>query len=329
MLKPLHNLLKRRMKWRWTKEEESAFKAAKELLLSSQVLAHYNPELELILSCDASAYGVGAVISQIMPDGSEKPIGFTSRSLSPAECNYAQIEKEGLSCVFGVNRFHSYLYGRHFQLQTDHRPLLTLFGERKAISPQASSRIQRWALTLAIYKYTIVFKPTTAHGNADAMSRLPLPDTPDKVPVPAEVVLLMNYLDDSAPVSVDQIRRWTDRDPILAQVKHMLRNGWPDEVKMELKPYWQRRLELSLQDNCILCGSRVIIPPQGRQQVLEELHSGHPGMCRMKSLARMYMWWPGMDGEIEEKVRRCSNCQKHRQTPPVAPLQPWKWPERP
>ena len=127
-------------------------------------------------------------------------------------------------------------------------------------------------------------------------------------------------------MSVDQIRRWTDRDPILAQVKHMLRNGWPDEV---LKPYWQRRLVLSLQDNCILWGSRVIILPQGRQQVLEELHSGHPGMCRMKSLARMYMWWPGMDGKIEEKVRRCSNCQKHRQTPPVAPLQPWKWPERP
>ena len=88
MLKPLHNLLKRRMKWQWTKEEESAFKATKELLLSSQVLAHYNPELELILSCDVSAYGVGAVISQIMPDGSEKSIGFASRSLSPAECNY-------------------------------------------------------------------------------------------------------------------------------------------------------------------------------------------------------------------------------------------------
>ena len=167
-----------------------------------------------------------------MPDGSEKPIGFASRSLSPAECNYAQIEKEGLSCVFGVNRFHSYLYGRHFQLQTDHKPLLTLFGERKAISPQASSRIQTHV------RIHFVFKPTTAHGNADAMSRLPLPDAPDKVPVPAEVVLLMNYLDDRAPVSVDQIRRWTDRDPILAQVKHMLRNGWPDEVKTELKPYW-------------------------------------------------------------------------------------------
>ena len=111
MLKPLHNLLKRRMKWQWTKEEESAFRAAKELLLSSQVLAHYNPELEMILSCDASAYGVGAMISQIMPDGSEKPFGFASRSLSPAECNYAQIEKEDLSCVFGVNRFHSHLYG--------------------------------------------------------------------------------------------------------------------------------------------------------------------------------------------------------------------------
>ena len=114
------------------------FQASKQLLLSSQVLVHFDPNKELILSCDALAYGIGAVLSHKMPDGSERPIGFVSRTLSSAKKNYSQIEKEGLACVFGVKRFHSYLYGHHFSLITDHKPLLNLFNEQQAVPPQAS-----------------------------------------------------------------------------------------------------------------------------------------------------------------------------------------------
>ena len=115
-----------------------AFEASKELLTSAPLLVHFNPELELTLACDASAYGIGAVLSHKMPDGSEKPIGFASRSLSETEKKYPQIEKEGLACVFGVKKFHPYLYGHHFNLITDHKPLLTLFNESRAVPPQAS-----------------------------------------------------------------------------------------------------------------------------------------------------------------------------------------------
>ena len=111
-LTPLYALLRKSSSWTWQAQEREAFQASKKLLTSSLVLAHFDPDLELILACDASAYGIGAVLSHRMPDGSEKPIGFASRTLSKAETNYAQIEKEGLACVFGVKRFHSYVYGQ-------------------------------------------------------------------------------------------------------------------------------------------------------------------------------------------------------------------------
>ena len=96
-----------------------------------------------------------------------------------------------------------------------------------------------------------------------------------------------------------------------------------------LKPYWSKRTELSVQNGCILWGSRVIVPPPSRVPLLQELHGSHPGICHMKSLARMFMWWPGMDQDIEEMVRGCAECQINRPMPPLAPLQPWKWPTRP
>ena len=109
--------------------------------MSSQLLAHYNPELPIKMAADASAYGVGAVISHVYPDGSEKPIAFASRTLSRSQRNYAQIEKEGLALVFGVRRFHQYLYGQNFTLVTDHKPLTTIFGPKKGIPPLAAARL--------------------------------------------------------------------------------------------------------------------------------------------------------------------------------------------
>ena len=91
-------------------------------------------------------------MSHRMPDGAERPVAYASRTLSPAEKKYAQIEREGLALVFAVTHFHKYLYGRRFEIQTDHKPLLGLLKEDRAISPMASARIQRWALTLSNYQ---------------------------------------------------------------------------------------------------------------------------------------------------------------------------------
>ena len=230
--------------------------------------------------------------------------------------------------MFGVKRFNSYLFGHHFILQTDHEPLRTLFNDRKAIPPQASSRIQRWALTLASYQYTIMCRKTGQHLNADAMSRLPLPFTPAKTTIPPELVLTIQRLQE-APITADQIAQWTTRDPVQAKVLRCLSEGWPSQVDDDLRPYWSRKLELSVHDGCLMWGGKVVIPPPGRKPLLVELHGAHPGVSRMKSLAQSLMWWPGMDCEIEDMVKHCMECQQDRPAPPPAPLHPWNWPTRP
>lgn len=124
------------------------------------MLVHYDPALPLTLAEDASAYGIGAVISHTMPDGTERPIAFASRTLTSSDRNYAQLEKEALSLVFGVKRFHQFLYGRKFTLVTDHKPLTAIFGAKKGIPSLAAARLQRWAILLSAYPFEIRFKPT-------------------------------------------------------------------------------------------------------------------------------------------------------------------------
>ena len=128
ILAPLHQLLRAGKRWDWTDACHTAFTAAKAKVTEAPVLAHYDTTLPLTLAADASQYGVGAVISHTMADGTERPIAYASRTLNKAQRNYAQVEKEALSLVFGVSKFHQYLYGRKFTLITDHKPLTTILG---------------------------------------------------------------------------------------------------------------------------------------------------------------------------------------------------------
>ena len=298
------------------------------MLTSSALLAHHDPTQPLVLLCDASQYGVGAVLSQVC-NGDEKPVAYTSRTLTTAERNYSQLEKEGLALVYDVKKFHNYLFGRTFILCTDHKPLQSLLNESKPIPCMASARIQRWALTLASYEYTIKYKSGPANTNADALSRLPLPNTSiSEVPIPSELVLLMEHTS-TGPLSAAQVKTMTQRDPVLSRVYSYLLRGWPNTVDPSLNPYSSCRHELSVCNGCILWGNRVIIPKAGRQIILDELHDSHQGVCRMKERARMVVWWPQMDKQIEALASCCVACQASRHLPPVAPLQPWSFPARP
>ena len=139
LLHPLNSLLQSNKNGVCSK----AFQNAKNQLTSACILTHINPNLPIALAADATAYGVGAVISHIFSDGSKHPIAFASRTLLSAEKNYAQLEKEALALIFGVKKFHRYIYRRNFTLITDHKPLVTIMGPKKGIPSLAAARLQR------------------------------------------------------------------------------------------------------------------------------------------------------------------------------------------
>ncbi|XP_058449093.1 uncharacterized protein K02A2.6-like [Malaya genurostris] len=169
---PLDNLLKSDAKFQWTPECQKAFEQFKRILSSDLLLTHYDPKREIIVSADASSVGLGATISHKFPDGTIKVVQHASRALTKAEQNYSQPDREGLAIIFAVTKFHKMLFGRHFRLQTDHQPLLRIFGSKKGIPIYTANRLQRFALNLLLYDFDIEYVPTHKFGNADLLSRL-------------------------------------------------------------------------------------------------------------------------------------------------------------
>ena len=178
--------------------------------------------------------------------------------------------------------------------------------------------------------YSLQYKPGQANGNADGLSRLPRPaDDPElEPPTPAEVVLSIDVLN-SSPETVAKVSKWTSRDPVLSLVHKFVVEGWPQNVPDDLHNYWRRRDEFSVQAGCVLVGSRVVIPAPGRESLLQQLHDGHPGITKMKALARSYFWWPSLDTEIEHTVRSCSSCQEAQKSPNPSSVHTLEWPGQP
>ena len=166
-------------------------------------------------------------------------------------------------------------------------------------------------------------------SNADAFRRLPLPSTIDHVPTPGNVLYLFSQLSKQI-VTAEHIKKWTEKDPVLSRVRRLIRSDGeiPDTVT-ELRPYTQRTSELSVVDGTLLWGSRVVIPHSVHNIILQQLHETHPGVSKMKNLSRSYIWWPGIDKDIENIVARCNTCQIHQLAPAQAPIHLWEYPNRP
>lgn len=322
VVSPMTALLKKDRKFVWTQQCQEAFELSKQLLTSEPVLTHYDPQLPVKLATNASPHGISGILSHVLPNGSEKPVLFASRSLLKAERKYAQIDREALAIYWAVKKFYTYLYGRQFTLVTDCQPLLSIFSPSKSIPATTAARVQRYALYLSGFNYCIEYKCTKRHTNVDGLSRLPAlcHETDDDF---KNVFYASQF--EQLPVTSQQIRRETQRERILSRVLDYVKNGWTSESNDPLlKGYFSRRNELSLFQGCLLWGNRVVIPTKLRARVLDMLHLSHPGIVKMKGLARGYVWWPGIDNDIECLGKRCNGCQMQQKLPTPVHLHPWE-----
>ncbi|XP_003241242.1 uncharacterized protein K02A2.6-like [Acyrthosiphon pisum] len=327
ILAPLHNLLKKSNAFVWSKICDKAFNSIKTILMSEQVLTHYNPDLPIVLTCDASNNGLGAVLSHVLSDNTEKPINFASRALSSAEKNYSTTHKEALAVVWGVTKNYQYLKGREFIIRSDHKPLMTLLGEDKVIPKMASGRVQRWAFFLSGFKYKIEFIKGTNNTAADSLSRISNSNCnfTTKDDLVDQAVDVINWVDRFVPVDYLQIRAETSRDPTIKKVINYMNTHWPKEVTEDVKPFYNRRDELVYESKILMWGYRIIIPSCLTSILLKELHGSHMGIVKMKSLARSYFWWPSLDLDIETLAKNCAVCVTFRPEPAKTMLT--KWPQ--
>lgn len=338
---PLDELLKKGASFHWSDDCQRSFERFKTILQSPLLLTHYNPAMDIVVSADASNIGIGARIAHRLPDGSEKAIYHASRSLTPAESGYSQIEKEALALVYAVTKFHRMIYGRHFILQTDHKPLIAIFGSKQGIPAYTANRLQRWALTMLLYDFKIEHISTDNFGHADILSRLINSHVkPDEDYVVASIELetvVCNIVHQSIgflPVTYKLIAAETEKDETLQKVRSYTMEGWPQskeavEGGQEVQQFYARRDSLSTAQKCLMYAERIVIPKKLQKRVLDQLHKGHPGIERTRSLARNYVYWPGIDEHITKLVRSCKECSSVAKTDLKTTLESWPAPQKP
>ncbi|KII74749.1 Transposon Tf2-9 polyprotein [Thelohanellus kitauei] len=298
------------------------------------MLSHYDQNLPLVLETDASNQGIGSVLYHKYPNNDLRPIGFASRTLSKSEKGYSTIEKEALSIVFGVKKFNQFLYGRKFVLKTDHKPLERIFSNNHPLPIIAISRLERWAVIVSRYDFEVEYKPGRTNQVADSLSRLPSPltePTEDEKSDQATDECIKKMHTEEILLSKKLLKRETASDPTSISVVNFLNRGWPVKsvVPKNLLPYYELRENISLEEEIIMFGHRIIIPQILRTSVLSKLHMGHPGCVPMKDLAKTYVWWPNISQDIELYVKSCEPCQRHRPQDPETPLYSWDVPEGP
>ncbi len=320
---PLRELLKKDVDFYWDKPQQDCFIACKRVLTQAPVLRYYSVKEPVLMSCDASSKGLGAVIIQ-----GGQPVGYASKALTETEQRYAQIEKEALAIVFGCTRFHMMTYGRDkITVETDHKPLVNIWNKPLNKAPM---RLQKMLLQLQPYSIELVYRKGKDIPVPDALSRLYLPEEGEKL-VDDEVMVSVvdtNFSHDRQA----ELRCETAEDTTLQMLSNTVRNGWPEERRRlpnELKPYWEFREEISVTDGIVYRGDRVVIPEKMRQRMLDLVHQAHLGIVKSKQKANDVIYWPNINKQIKDLVSKCETCQSRRNKQQKEPLKPTEIPDRP
>lgn len=298
---PLRRLTKKEVRFEWGHEQQFAFDQLKQSLTSNLLLSYYNVKYRTQVIADASPVGLGAVLIQFQEEEA-RIITYASRSLTAPELNYAQTEKEALALVFAVERFHYYLFGRYFELVTDHKALETLFGPKS----KPCARIERWVIRLMSYKFKVIYKPGKTNI-ADPLSRLlePINEVPvDKNYTEQYINWIVSHAEPKA-IKLHEIEEASLNDVEILAVKEALREGEWKSTASAFKPF---ELELCCAGEILLRGTRIVMPLILRERTLQLAHEGHPGITVMKRRLRAKVWWPKMDAHTEEFVKKCRGC---------------------
>ena len=305
----LHALTKKGVPFVWSRECQMAFEELKDLLTSSPVLAYPDFKKPFVLETDASIAGLGAVLSQRQEDGNTRPITYASRSLLKHERNYGITEMEGLGVVWAVRHFRPYLYGHFCEVYTDHEALRALLN-----TPQPSGKLARWGMAIQELNLKIMHRSGRKNGNADALSRSPLPSS-DEVQdtVPERVVAAVDVGEDPLPIL-------QKRDRELAPIFTYLETGvLPPEDKLA-RTIALTSSQYLIQDDALYrvepdSTLRVIPPTSSREKLFQQAHGGvfgaHLSDTKVHSELRRHYWWSGMRADITRWSKGCLICATH------------------
>ena len=302
-------------KWDWKPSTDSTFQQLKQWIcntLLKTTLAYYDKTQTLTIQTDASEYGLGTALLQ-----NNKPIAFASKTLTDVETRYANIEHECLSVVFGLEKFHTYIYGRHITVFNDHKPFEMI--TKKPIHA-APPRLQRILHRLQKYDSTLIYKPGKEMTLADRLSRFPSNEENTLIELHPNIQHLTFTSD-----RINIIRGSIERDPILSTVYQLTLNGWPDrigKVPRIATQFWGARDEVSIEEGLKMKGNCICIPPELYNRSLHELHETHLGIEKMQHTARATLYWPGIDADIVEYIKRCKTCTQHKTTQHIQPMIP-------
>ena len=290
---PLRELIKKHAHFVWEEKHSIAFDNVKKALTSPNSLKFYDVAKEVTLQVDASYGGLGATLLQ--EDG---PVAYASKAMAVTQTKWAHIEKEMLAIVFGCSRFHQYVYGNRIRVKTDHKLLEVILN--KPLS-QALMRLQKMMMQLQAYDIDIVYKKGNEMFVADVLSRAYsekiVEEHFDRDIEQDKCIHLMSkkaYITDSR---VQEIVKENMVDTPIQTLIGQIRGEWPErreDVPLEIRCYYDYRLELLEQNGLVYKGRRILIPLCLRKEILQKLHINHQGIVKTKQIARDTVFWPGL-----------------------------------
>ena len=315
---PLRDLLKEDNQFLWDAAKERSFQELKKTISKAPVLKFFDPKDNFEIQYDASDRGLGCCIMQ-----NGQPCVYASPSMTETEAHYAQIEKEMLSIVFAVERLEQCVYGRPVKVQTDHKPLESIFKKSLISAPK---RLQRMLLRLQKFDLEVTCKKDTEIVLADTLSRA------YKVPQQGESAAeatrdetekdVTQYIPMSEETQT-RMQRATEEDKALRDLKTVIRHGWPllkEDVPIKVRDYFPSRDELTMQNGLVFKGEILVIPTSLRDEMREKLQSSHIGIQGYLRRAREALHWPGMNEKVEDYIAKCSTCNSYQSEQAKEPM---------